>query len=130
MGNKQDLNLKCYKTLLKYVQKYTPEKLEDLENNLFGEKISRRRRVIIESDRVKRVVSKEPFNHVEAMDEIEELNYYLKLVNMGDTIIDELYSRIIKLNIICDLPIRLSSGIYPLCERLSKEVKISNYKSL
>ena len=130
MSNQIDLEVKCYKTLRKYVQKYSPEKLEAIENGIFGEETTRRRRCLIESERIKRTISEDPYSYIGAIEELSSLIDTLKLIRMGDVIIDEAYDKIIKLNIICGMPIRLSSGIYPLADKLSKKVRISLDRTL
>ena len=98
------------KKLSVYFKNFTEEQLREYEEEIFGEKIDRKKRVELELGRIKLELSNNMKNYVYYYSEIADINRLLKVADLSTDILDEIYRRIVMIQLSAGINIRLYSA--------------------
>lgn len=98
------------KKLSVYFNNFTEEQLQEYEDEIFSEKISRKKRVELELARLKEELGKDIKVYTDFYADITELTKLLKVADLSSDILDEAYRIIVKIQLSCGMSIRLYSA--------------------
>ena len=116
------------KNLLKkvhiYNDNFTKEQLTEYENTIFTIKLSRRKRAELELARLKQEISKLEDPDPSIYEEYLELSKLLKVADFDPSVIDEIYARIVKVQLLNGISIRLYTAFSLLQEQLEHQMKL------
>lgn len=98
------------KKLSVYFNNFTEEQLQEYEDEIFSEKISRKKRVELELVRLKEELGKDIKVYTDFYVDITELTKLLKVADLSSDILDEAYRIIVRIQLSCGMSIRLYSA--------------------
>ncbi len=107
-----------------YNDNFTKEQLTEYENTIFTIKLSRRKRAELELARLKQEISKLEDPDPSIYEEYLELSKLLKVADFDPSVIDEIYARIVKLQLLNGISIRLYTAFSLLQEQLEHQMKL------
>lgn len=116
------------KKLNVYSNNFTKEQLQEYEDAIFTKKIDKKQRAELELERLKLELSKKDDSYVRYFDEIVRMAGLLKVSNFDVTVLDEIYSTILKIELTCGIKLRLYSGITLLAEELGKDTTSLSFR--
>ncbi len=102
-----------------YKDNFTKEQLDEYENTIFTNKVSRKKRAELELARLKIELSNLESVDPSAYEEYLNLCKLLQVASFDPSVIDEIYSRLVKLQLTNNLSIRLYSAISKLYDELT-----------
>lgn len=109
------------KKLSVYLSNFTENDLEEYEEAIFTNKMSKRTRAELELDRIKNDLLRKPNEFADYFTEIARLTRLLKVAEFDSTVLDEVYSSIVRMQLECNSNIRLYSGISLLKNEVTKK---------
>lgn len=104
-----------------YLSNFTEKDLEEYEEAIFTNKMSKRTRAELELNRLREDIIKKPNEYADYFTEIARLTRLLKVAEFDSTVLDEVYSSIVRMQLECNSNIRLYSGISLLKNELPKK---------
>ena len=87
------------------------KKLEEYEEAIFTNKMSKRTRAELELDRIKNDLLRKPNEFADYFTEIARLTRLLKVAEFDSTVLDEVYSSIVRMQLECNSNIRFENNI-------------------
>lgn len=109
------------KRLSVYFNNFTADQLAEYENEIFSERIDKKKRAELEFDRLKTELSKDIKYYTDYYSEIREISRLLKVADLSSDILDDIYRRIVTIQLSNNLDIRLYSAFNLI--KLEEEVK-------
>lgn len=106
-----------------YLQNFSESALEEYEDAIFTEKMSKKTRAEMELNRLREDIIKKPSEYADYFTEISRLTRLLKVAEFDSTVLDEVYSSIVRMQLECNSNIRLYSGINLLKNEVSKKLE-------
>lgn len=113
LGNKKDDYLK---KLSVYFNNFSEVQLQDYEDEIFSERIDKKKRAELEFSRLRGELAKEFKYYSEIYPEMREIAMLLKVADLSSDILDDIYRRIVKIQLSNNLDIRLYSAFSLLKE--------------
>lgn len=98
------------KKLSVYFENFSSEQLQEYEDEIFGEKIDKKKRVELEVARLKIEMGKDIKRYASYCSKINELTKLLKIADLSPDILDEAYRIIVRTQLSCGMSIRLYSA--------------------
>lgn len=109
------------KRLSVYFNNFTADQLAEYENEIFSERIDKKKRAELEFSRLKAELSKDIKYYTDYYSEIREISRLLKVADLSSDILDDIYRRIVTIQLSNNLDIRLYSAFNLI--KLEEEVK-------
>lgn len=109
------------KRLSVYFNNFTADQLAEYENEIFSERIDKKKRAELEFGRLKTELSKDIKYYTDYYSEIREISRLLKVADLSSDILDDIYRRIVTIQLSNNLDIRLYSAFNLI--KLEEEVK-------
>lgn len=104
-----------------YFDNFTVEQLSEYEDEIFSERIDKKKRAELEFRRLRDELAKNLKLYTDYYSEIREIAKLLKVADLSSDIIDDIYSRIVKIQLSNNMEIRLYSAFNLI--KLEEEVK-------
>lgn len=104
-----------------YFDNFTVEQLSEYEDEIFSERIDKKKRAELEFRRLRDELAKNLKLYTDCYSEIREIAKLLKVADLSSDIIDDIYSRIVKIQLSNNMEIRLYSAFNLI--KLEEEVK-------
>lgn len=109
------------KRLSVYFNNFTADQLAEYENEIFGERIDKKKRAELEYSRLKIELGKNLKLYTDSYSEFREIAKLLKVADLSSDILDDIYRRIVTIQLSNNLDIRLYSAFNLI--KLEEEVK-------
>lgn len=122
-----DYNGEVLKKLSVYFNNFTTDQLSDYEDEIFTEKIDKKRRAELEFDRLKNELGKDLKYYSDYYLEIKEIAKLLKIADLSSDILDEIYRRIVRIQLASNLDVRLYSAFDLI--RIDEEIQVLRKKA-
>lgn len=104
-----------------FLNNFTPEQLAEYEDEIFTSRIDKKKRAELEFARLKYDMSKNLKIYSTYYTEMVEITKLLKVADLSSDILDEIYRRIVEIQLSNNLEVRLYSAFDLI--RLEEEVK-------
>lgn len=118
-------NNNLLKKLYVYKENFSKEQLDEYENTIFTVKVSRKKRAELELARLKMELSKLESVDPAAYEEYLALCKLLQVADFDPSVIDDIYARLVKLQLENNLSIRLYTAISSLCDKLESQMSLT-----
>lgn len=105
-----DYNDEMLRKLSVYFDNFTTDQLALYEDEIFTEKIDRKKRAELEFERLKNELGKDLKHYSDFFLELKEIAKLLKIADLSSDILDEIYRRIVKIQLSSNLDVRLYSA--------------------
>lgn len=114
--NRNDL----IKKLAIYNDNYSREELDTFENSIFTEKVSRKRRAELELARLRTELGRLEDSSAESYEEYLQISKLLQVADFDPSVLEDIYRRLVRLQMENGLSIRLYSAIPSLQEEVEQ----------
>ena len=104
-----------------YCNNFTLEQLAEYEDEIFSERIDKKKRAELEFGRLKLELCKNQNNYSDYYSEIIEIAKLLKVADLGSDVLDDIYRKIVRLQLSNNMEVRLYSAFNLIM--LEEEVK-------
>lgn len=105
-----------------FLNNFTTEQLDDYEEEIFGERINKKKRAELEFSRLKAELAKNNKFYAEHYKDFREIAKLLKVADLSSDILDDIYRRIVRLQLSYDLDVRLYSAFNLI--KTEEEIKL------
>lgn len=110
-----DYNDEYLKKLSVYFNNFTEKQFIDFENEIFTEKIDKKKRAELEYARLKKEIGKDLKKYADYFEDIREVGTLLKVSDLSEDLLDEAYKIIVRIQLATGMSIRLYTA-FPLIE--------------
>lgn len=121
MDFNDEKDIDIYNKISKIVNNYDKKILTQLENKIFSDKYTEKEKTLIEYKRVMNNYNNNKLKYYEDINDINKINYLLKIVSFDDTVIENINKKILYLQLKNNMDIRLFNTLPKLKDDLDYE---------
>lgn len=122
-----DYNDEVLRKLSVYFNNFTTDQLSDYEDEIFTKKIDKKKRAELEFARLKNELGKDLKYYFDYYLEIKEIAKLLKIADLSSDILDEIYRRIVRIQLASNLDVRLYSAFNLI--KIDEEIQVLRKKA-